>query len=70
MRVPYERIAPFAISMITKMVLASDSQALHYWHDAYLSLLKASGWDEMSFDKETQKRVDEGWDDTKPVIYN
>jgi hypothetical protein len=32
--------------------------------------LEAAGWDPVSFDKETQKRVDEGRDDSKPITWN
>lgn len=69
-RIPYERIAPVANDLFTKMTTAPDIKTLRHWYDAYVSLLEASGWDPVSFDKETQKRVDEGWEDTKPPIWN
>ncbi len=69
-RIPYERIAPEANKLFDKMATAPDIKQLRYWYDAYVSLLEAAGWDPVSFDKETQKRVDAGWDDEKPVIWN
>lgn len=69
-RIPYERIAPVANDLYVKMTTAPDIKTLRHWYDAYVSVLEAAGWDPISFDKETQKRVDEGWEDTKPVIWN
>lgn len=69
-RIPYERIAPVANDLYDKMTAAPDIKTLRHWYDAYVSLLAAAGWDPISFDKETQKRVDEGWEDTKPPIWN
>lgn len=69
-RIPYERIAPEADRLFTQMTTARDIKTLKFWYDAYVSVLEAAGWDTVSFDQETQKRVDEGWDDTKPVTWN
>jgi hypothetical protein len=69
-RIPYERIAPEANKMFDRMTTASDIKTLRFWYNAYVSLLAAAGWDPVSFDKETLKRVDEGWDDTKPIVWN
>ncbi len=69
-RIPYERIAPVANDLFDKMATATDMQTLRHWYDAYVSVLEAAGWDPVSFDKETQKRIDEGWDNEKPPIWN
>ena len=69
-RIPYEIIFAEANKLFIKMTYATDIKTLRYWYDAYVSLLAAAGWDPVSFDKETLKRVDEGWDDTKPIIWN
>ncbi len=69
-RIPYERIAPVANDLFDKMTTATDIQTLRQFYDAYVSVLEAAGWDPVSFDKETQKRIDEGWDDEKPTIWN
>lgn len=69
-RIPYDRIAPVADDLYNKMTAAKDIKTLRYWYDAYVSVLQAAGWDPVSYDRETQKRVDEGWEDTKPVIWN
>jgi hypothetical protein len=69
-KIPYERIAPEANRLYEKMVVARDIQELKFWYDAYVSVLQAAGWDPVSFDKETQRRVDEGWDEGKPPIWN
>ena len=69
-RIPYDQIAPEANKLFIRMATATDINTLQYWHDAYASLLEAAGWDPVSFDNETQKRVDEGWDDSKPIIWN
>ena len=69
-KIPYERLAPEANKLIQKMTLARDLQTISYWWDIYVSLLEAAGWDPISFDRETVKRVDEGWDDTKPIVWN
>ncbi len=69
-KVPYELLAPEANKLIQKMTLAQDLKTISYWWDVYVSLLQNSGWDPISFDRETVKRVDEGWDDSKPIIWN
>lgn len=69
-KIPYERLAPEANKLIQKMTLAKDLQTISYWWDIYVSLLEAAGWDPMSFDRETIKRVDEGWDSNKPIVWN
>lgn len=69
-KIPYERLAPEANKLIQKMTLARDLQTISYWWDIYVSLLEAAGWDPISFDRETVKRVDEGWDDSKPIVWN
>lgn len=69
-KVPYELLAPEADKLIQKMTLAQDLKTASYWWDAYVSLLENSGWDPVSFDRETLKRVNEDWDDTKPIIWN
>lgn len=69
-RLPYERIAPEANRLFMKMTAAPDIKAMRYWYDAYVSLLEAAGWDPISFDQETQKRVDQAWEDEKPIIWN
>ncbi len=69
-RIPYERIAPEANKLFNKITTAPDMKMVRYWYEAYVSLLAAAGWDPVSFDRETLKRVDEGWDETKPVIWN
>ncbi len=70
-RIPYDRIAPEASKIITKMTLAQDLKTISYWWDVYVSLLEGAGWDPISFDKETQKRIDEGWEETRPpIIWN
>lgn len=69
-RIPYERLAPEANRLYEKMTTARTIQELKFWYDAYVSVLQAAGWDAISFDKETQKRVDEGWDEEKPPIWN
>lgn len=70
-RFPYERIAPEADKLIQKMTLATDLKTVNYWWDVYVSFLEGAGWDPISFDRETEKRIDEGWEDPKPpVIWN
>jgi hypothetical protein len=69
-KIPYERLAPEANKLIQKMTLARDLQTISYWWDIYVSLLEAAGWDPISFDRETVRRVDEGWDDSKPIVWN
>jgi hypothetical protein len=69
-RILYERIAPEVNKLVIKMTEATDIKTLRYWYDVYISLLQAAGWDPVSFDKETLKRIDEGWDDSKPIIWN
>lgn len=69
-RVPYEQIAPEANKLFMKMTSSKDLKTLRYYWEAYEALLRAGGWDPMSFDVETAKRVDEGWEETKPVIWN
>ena len=69
-RILYERIAPEANKLFLKMTTADDIKTLQYWYKAYVSLLEAAGWDPISFDNETIRRVDAGWDDTKPIIWN
>jgi hypothetical protein len=69
-RIPYEQIAPEANKLFIKMTSADDLKALRYWWEAYVSLLQAAGWDPVSFDQETARRVDEGWEDLKPPIWN
>lgn len=69
-RVPYERLAPEANKLIEKMTIAPDLKTISYWWDIYVCLLKESGWDPVSFDRETAKRVDEGWDDPNPTVWN
>jgi len=69
-KIPYERLAPEANKLFMKVTTAPDLETARYWYDVYVSLLEAAGWDPMSFDQETQKRVDEGWEDTKPTIWN
>ena len=69
-RIPYERIAPEANKLYEKMTTAPDIKTLRFWYDAYVSLLAAAGWDPIAFDKETQKRIDEGWEDKPPTIWN
>ena len=69
-RIPYERIAPEANKLFAKITSAPDLKTVRYLYEAYISLLAAAGWDPVSFDQETLKRVDESWDETKPVIWN
>lgn len=69
-RIPYERIAPEADRLFQKVTTAKDIKTMRYWYDAYTSFLEAAGWDPISFDEEMQRRVDEGWEDTKPTIWN
>jgi hypothetical protein len=69
-KIPYERIAPEANKLIMKMTAAPDLETADYYWDAYVSLLEAAGWDTASFDRESAKRVEEGWDDTKPIVWN
>ncbi len=69
-RIPYERIAPEANKLFVKMTAAPDLKTVRYWYEAYVSLLAAAGWDPVSFDQETLRRVDEDWDENKPVIWN
>jgi hypothetical protein len=75
-RVPYDRLAPEANKVIEKMTLAKDLKTISYYWDIYVSLLAGSGWDPVSFDQETAKRIDEGWDETlttskpDPTIWN
>jgi len=69
-KVPYERLAPEANKLIEKMTTARDLKTISYWWDIYVSLLEASGWDPMSFDRESEKRVDAGWDDPDPTVWN
>ncbi len=69
-RIPYERIAPEANKLFVKMTAAPDLKTVRYWYEAYVSLLAAAGWDPVSFDRETLRRVDEDWDESKPVIWN
>lgn len=69
-RIPYERIATVADDLYDKMTAAKDIKTLRYWYDAYVSVLQAAGWDPISYDKETQRRIDEGWEDTKPITWN
>lgn len=69
-QIPYERIAPEANRLYEKMTTARTIKELRFWYDAYVSVLQAAGWDAVSFDKETQRRVDEGWDEGKPPIWN
>lgn len=69
-RIPYERIAPEANRLFLKMTEARTIKELRFWYDAYVGVLRAAGWDANTFDAETQKRVDEDWDETKPPILN
>jgi hypothetical protein len=69
-KIPYERLAPEANKLFMKVTTAPDLETARYWYEVYESLLEAAGWDSASFDKETQRRVDEGWEDTKPPIWN
>lgn len=64
-QVPYEKLVPEANRYLQKMTSAQDLQTINYWWDIYVSFLEAAGWDPISFDKETLKRVDEGWNETK-----
>lgn len=68
-RIPYDRIAPEANRLYLKMATAPYEE-IRFWYEAYVSLLEAAGWDRRSFDRETQQRVDDGWEDTKPIIWN
>jgi hypothetical protein len=69
-RIPYERIAPEANRLFLKMTEARTIKELRFWYDAYESVLRAAGWDANGFDAETQRRVDEGWEDGKPPVWN
>jgi hypothetical protein len=69
-KVPYERLAPEANKLIEKMTAARDLKTISYWYDIYVSLLEAAGWDPISFDREAIKRIDEGWEDPDPTIWN
>lgn len=66
-KIPYEHVMLEANKLIEKMALSSDWQDITYWWDAYVAFLEKAGWDPISFDKETAKRVDEGWDESKPI---
>ena len=69
-QISYDIIAPQAEKLITKMVEAKDIEtAQHYWN-LYLGLLKGSGWDLASFDKEMLKRIDEGWEEAPKPLSN
>lgn len=69
-KVPYERLAPEANKLIQKMTIARDLRTISYWWDIYVSLLEAAGWDPISFDQEMIKRIDAGWEDLDPTIWN
>ena len=69
-KIPYDYLAPEANKLIQKMVLAQDLKSIAYWWDVYVSLLESAGWDPESFDNETIRRIDEGWDETKPIVWN
>ncbi len=68
-RIPYDIIAPEANRLYLKMTTAPDAE-IAFWYEAYIDVLEAAGWDRKSFDRETQKRIDDGWEDTKPIIWN
>jgi hypothetical protein len=67
-KISYELIAAEADRLFIKMATAPDIKSLQYWHAVYLAFLEGTGWDPISFDKETQKRVDADWNDL--IIWN
>jgi len=69
-KVPYDLIAPEANRLIQRMATAYDLKAISYWWDIYVSLLEKSGWDPVSFDQETIKRIDEGWEEPDSTVWN
>jgi hypothetical protein len=69
-RIPYEQIAPEANRLFAKITTAKDLEDLKYWTELYEAYLAAVGWDSVSFDQESARRVDEDWEDKKPIIWN
>lgn len=69
-RIPYEQIAPEANKLFQKMILSKDLETMSYWQSAYEELLSAAGWDRASFEAEEAKRVETGWEEGKPTIWN
>lgn len=69
-RVPYDQIAIEATKFIENMALANDIEIIDRWWKMYVDLLEASGWDIISYNQEMLKRINEDWDEIKPIIRN
>lgn len=62
-RVPYDIVALEATKLTNKMLSATTPELLNKYYDLYIQYLEATGWDPVSFDKETLERVNKGWDE-------
>lgn len=69
-KVPFELIAPHANQFFDNMAKAPTLEMIEYWHDAYLDLLKKSGWSQYDFEREEMQRIDEEWEGIKPSKLN
>lgn len=69
-RIPYDIVAIEANKLTNKMMTATTPEQLNKYYELYVQYLTATGWDPISFDQETARRVDEDWEDKKPVIWN
>jgi len=70
MKVPFDRIAPEANKLFDKITTAKNMEEVSFWYSAYVSLLERSGWDVNAFEELSAKKVDEGWEETKPIVWN
>lgn len=60
-RTSYEIVAYEADQLTIRMATASSIRQIDFYWDAYLNLLRATGWTDQEFDKETLRRIDEYW---------
>lgn len=65
-RIPYEMVAIEADKILGKILSTKDPDKISMYYDQYLDYLKATGWTDEEFDRETSKRVDRGWEKTFP----
>lgn len=67
-RVPYEIVSIEADKILEKILSSSDADQMSKYYDEYLDYLHATGWSEEDFDLETSRRVDLGWEESRPKI--
>lgn len=67
-RVPYEMVTIEADKLLDKVFSAKDTVEMYELYGHYLDYLRACGWSEEEYDRETLRRVNLGWEEKQPPI--